>query len=688
MMRRLIQPNTLAQYCWRSGRLCSTVVWRCGIRTDFGINTKIKYNDPCTWPKHWTEVEIERLLYRNLTLPAAAPNYHSLATLLRADDLKSLTIVLQAYVKDRPPLEVDLEQYLRRHLNNVVDSAAMALQERMKHLDVVVKALSEPHERQKHLVVSVSSPRGTGKTQFIKWFVSTSRVNAVKYGRVIVRCCDKGSHEGKSQSLWFDRVMKCATSCASTASMINTIDEGLCELVRIHVESVTGTLQDASNYRDPQAAYATWISETARHFEIPSDTMDVDPLIILDTCELLSEHDHHSLVHQLTGKPCTLLEAFCMAVPAPYGIFVSGCNATIDTTDTTYLAKANITNVGVLPPLSKNGYVKALTESWNAVVQPIAIDLVFHLTNGLPRLLRLALMKQYQNVSSITDGGANMRHCFEVYRDMASAQYPVQPMWFPQVYSCWLTSSTKAKVNHGSDAIVVNPAWRDPTRALTYDEATTQSIGALLPDSGRFTMPPITFGDAAIMKNDAPILPSQLHPFLDAEVVAHFGKYSISDRERLFDKSFLYAVYARYLLTYWENSDDPWVSLAKVFQGAVKPEHVPVLERYEVNLSSGVKTDNITDAVKNAITYTAGNAYIWCRDKAQEYGGVPAVPLLLRLCARPFGQGGAIKPPLILLVVHEECRDAHNDETQIVHVQADAMSSICWLYSPTSSDSS
>ncbi|CUG93690.1 Bodo-specific multi-copy gene family, putative [Bodo saltans] len=122
-------------------------------------------------------------------------------------------------------------------------------------------------------------------------------------------------------------------------------DAGLCELIRMHVVSITGYPQDPSHYCDPQTAYSTWMSETASYFQIPVG-MQCDPLIFLDTCEVLAQHDHKYRVHKSSGKPYTLLEAFCIAVPSPHGIFVAGTNFSLPVTDPMYVTMANMTNIG------------------------------------------------------------------------------------------------------------------------------------------------------------------------------------------------------------------------------------------------------------------------------------------------------------------------------------------------------
>ncbi|CUG85291.1 Bodo-specific multi-copy gene family, putative, partial [Bodo saltans] len=302
MMRRLAlckaSHQLAVQPALHFSRHSASLALCCAVRAQHCA--AVRHDDSTTWPEHWTAVDIEGLLRGNLATSRLAPNYGSLATLHRLGDRKSLNLLLREYVRPAAPQEVDLEKFLATHVNNVIDSAAMPLQERNSALDAMSRALSPAIGSELRNIAFCSSPRGSGKTQFLKHFVFTKRAEAMKCGRVIVRCCDKTAHETKDKSRpsWIAQVLQAQHSLTA-----NSIDDGLCELIRTHVECVTGTQQTSSNYRDPHTAYATWMSETARHFNIPKDKSNVDPLIILDTCEILSEHDHKSLVHKHSGKP-------------------------------------------------------------------------------------------------------------------------------------------------------------------------------------------------------------------------------------------------------------------------------------------------------------------------------------------------------------------------------------------------
>ncbi|CUG11135.1 Bodo-specific multi-copy gene family, putative [Bodo saltans] len=591
--------------------------------------------DPKTWPQDWTAADIKNA-YEGLF--TKQPNYESLALLLKSGDYNTLAVLLKVHcetpVKDR----YDVVKYLNEYIDNNEEPADMKLQERDDVLAKLESALSTQPGSEKRNVAFSYSQRGSGKTQFLKYFVATRRKEALQYGRVIVRCCAKAIYEKNKHSLsemsWYSLVLKDraaqTTSPATVVAAASSSDEGLCELIRTHVFDVTGIRQDPSNYCDPKTAYATWMNETARHFNINSETNDVAPLIVLDTCELLGQELHNTLVHKSsTGKPYTLLEAFCLAVPSPHGIVVVGCNAQIASTDAVLLTKANVTNIGPLPPLSMEGYKKALDESWNSKIDPQVREPIFHWAGGLPRLLKIAEKKEPQQNSLASGSFSAFSRCFESYKASAGSLYPLQPTWFSQAYTSLLVSSTKVKVTK-NDVIPINPKWKDATtQPLTYDEAVHNSIGSYIQGKGKstFMVPPITFDDEMLTKLlkvmhkcNAPIMPSQLHPFLDGQVSLHFGKDNATERGRIFEKAFVYAVFARYLLAHWEKKDK-WIPFSTVFEGAIHPKQKVVVQDYEVNLSEGVmELDGIKfyhDAKALFLTYLGGSshhdAYIWCR---------------------------------------------------------------------------
>jgi ABC-type dipeptide/oligopeptide/nickel transport system ATPase subunit len=205
---------------------------------------------------------------------------------------------------------------LALYLNNCIDKATMELQEREDTVQLVHSALLIRPGNGKRLVAACYASRGSGKTQLVRCFLASKRSEAVMCGRVIVRCCEKAHH---SNEKWMQQVQE------------GNVYDGFCELIRTHVLSVTGIAQDPSHYRNPIEVYQTWISETSKHYGIGADRTDVNPLIALDTCEIIASVVDKTRRHATSGKPHTLLESLCLAVPPPHGIFVIGCNATIST---------------------------------------------------------------------------------------------------------------------------------------------------------------------------------------------------------------------------------------------------------------------------------------------------------------------------------------------------------------------
>jgi hypothetical protein len=661
--------------------------------TSSGQHGGVQYHDPTTWPRTWTAADIEQAVRPHLKSKDTSLEYVTLSFALGIGDLETIKAVLAAAVKPPQPKEVNIEEFLTLHLNNLIDKATMKLQERKDALQLLDTALLEFPGSQKRLVVICYSPRGSGKTQLVKWFLATRRSDAMKCGRVIVRCCDKGRRG------WMQQVKD------------GNVDEGLCALILMHVSSVTGRAQDASCYLTPEMAYASWIRETSEYFSIPAGMANVEPLIVLDTCEKLALDNHKTLRHETTKKPYTLLEAFCLAVPSPHRIFAIGCNAMIST-DEVFLTMANVTKIPALAPLTEAGYALAVRKSWKQEVDDDVRIPLYHWAGGLPRLLRLAHKPLFTSDTVTLACGSlcAFERCFDSYQSKAQTLYKVSSERLAHAYACLLASSTKARV---SGTIAVDPQWsKGRIAACTYDEAAMLSIGSYDEATCRFTLPPITLSDQVVSgMRTCPILPSQLHPFLTGDVIKHFGKHSDVERGRLFEKPFMYAVYARYLLVHLGDRKKQWVPLAKVFEGALHPDQIAFVGRYEVNLSGGVvpaKGQAYGDATKHTLTYVGGSAhhdaYVWCR----KAGGGPefAAPLQLRH-GQPKAKSALVRqlgetaPPSnekdgndevenkekreevrqvpFLLSVNPNACDALPEHESIIMVNADAMSSVSWL---------
>lgn len=302
-----------------------------------------KYYDARTWPKTFTGLDIGRLLRPNLARSAVSPNYDTLATLLQLGDTESLGLLLRKHTKPPQLKELTVESYLKHHTSK---PAVLPLREGCA--EGWEKALSLQPGSEKRNIAFCATPRDSDTTELVKQFVYSKRREAMKCGRVIVRCCETESNQ---KAPWMMKVQgERATNQTADAS---SVQEGLCELIRSHVESVTGYPQSLCDYCDPQTAYASWMSETARCFAITEETNHMEPLIILDTCEQLARDKHKYLVHRFSERPYTLLEAFCLAIPSPRSIFVLGNEAKFDTSDPVLLAIANIRNVGTLTTIKK-----------------------------------------------------------------------------------------------------------------------------------------------------------------------------------------------------------------------------------------------------------------------------------------------------------------------------------------------
>lgn len=306
----------------------------------------LKYNDAASWHERSSASDIKLLLQNHLQRSSAPPSYDALAKLLELKDIESINIILREITAPPPPKAIDVDAYLGNAAVPHLDAAAlMTKQEDLGELcKRAERALSVLRGSEKRNIASYSSPQTTRNTQLVKSFVHSKRADAIKCGRVIVRSCKTEADSSWMASVQEERARSLHYTSSPGASERSPIQRGLCELIRSHVESVTDCPQSRSNYAHPQIAYASWISETARCFNIHPEG-NVSPLIILDSCEFLSMHDHNSLVHKHSATPYTLLEAFCLAVPSPHSIFVVGCDAKIDTSDPLMLAIANVREV-------------------------------------------------------------------------------------------------------------------------------------------------------------------------------------------------------------------------------------------------------------------------------------------------------------------------------------------------------
>ncbi|CUG86749.1 Bodo-specific multi-copy gene family, putative, partial [Bodo saltans] len=497
-----------------------------------------------------------------------------------SEELKKIGIPV---IKKPPSLHVNAEEYLCKCLNNRKFPCSMPLQDRDDPSDELTFFLEKDYKgSEKRCIISCFSPRGSGKTQFIKHYFFKFHEEAIKHGRVIVRCCDNALN-----ATW----MQLVKAGEEGKQPLDHATAGLCELIRSHVQSVTGRDQKLSDYDDSDKAYASWIRETNSHFIIPVG-VTMDPLIVLDTCEVLGETDckHHMHKRKRPGTPYTLLEVFCRAIPAPHKIFVIGCNARMQYGDVA-ATLANIDKMQPLQPLSEEAHKNAVV-SWGQGAKGWGIDEavckpIYHWAAGSPRLL-IESHSKFSGTMSFANGSVKaVYRCFGEFQKRASSLYPILPEWLPYGVSCLLTSSTKVKVNNADNCIPINPDWKKFLGVSwgeggTFREAAGRSIGTYVLKDQLFVVPPIIFSDDVMKRlmvekyvngkmervDNALIMPSQLHPYLSSEAAAQLGRSSPTERGNLFEKPFVYAVYARYLLAYWERPDSKWVPLPKVFDGA------------------------------------------------------------------------------------------------------------------------
>ncbi|CUG92570.1 Bodo-specific multi-copy gene family, putative [Bodo saltans] len=212
----------------------------------------VKYYNAATWAAHRSRSNIAFLLRSNHSHPLTDPDYDSLATLLQnTNDIASRNTlnIFRKYVEP-PPFDAS-----DNNLTNPSDSDIKS-RELSTQLDQAVRALTSKPGSEIRNVAFLSTPEGSGGNMWLHF------KEALKYGRVIVRCCDKSAQDRTSQ--WLKLVMADRLSLSSTeapAMDSHLTDAGLCELIRMHVVSITGYPQDPSHYCDPQTAYSTWMSD-------------------------------------------------------------------------------------------------------------------------------------------------------------------------------------------------------------------------------------------------------------------------------------------------------------------------------------------------------------------------------------------------------------------------------------------
>ena len=636
-------------------------------------NKDCNYFDPATWPSNSDAAKIEEMLKPHLLSAASPPNYESFAWLLQKSDFDSISHILRLMVRPPVPNKVDAVAYLDKHLNNNNDPMSMNLVVLDKHITTVRSALEQQKIVDKRFVVWMYSMRGSGKTQFLKWCVHNVFKSRLEHGRVIVRCCDRAS---RRDSEWMKEAVR--------------LDEkkALCSLIWEHLKEVIH--YSGKRFKAVDVAYETWKKTTREFYKIQTED-GMEPIILLDTCEMLRGKIHPTWKHSETFIPYTMLEAFALHIPAPHGCIVVGCNAGITSTSLV-LTQANVTPLDPLPLINTTDRYDEAARSWQATVDTEMKMPLVELSAGVPRILRLASEKHRVSL----DNGAcrAVQDSFTTWRDSVRKRYPFEQQNKDLYFGCLLVSSTKFPFKNKTDEVPL-PESADGY-GKNFEDAVKKSIGALVKDgdSWLFAVPPISAPDMEWHR----IRPSDLHPYLGDEYSKHLGTSGSVDRGVPFEKCFLFALYGRYLLTKWKAKPaDDWVPLVDVLVNAVSPGKQSLLEGIDVNLSEGVKkstSGSFKSAEQLSITWNELNsnahhdAYLWCRKDGEESAmaiqlrhGNPKVISTLQKQLKETRDGAPLRLPL--LVVHQKDQTHLADEKKMVPVNADRMSRVAWLWMMT-----
>jgi hypothetical protein len=613
---------------------------------------------------------------------------------------------------------VDAQKYLDKYLNTK-DPIDMKLVERSHWIARLTRLLSKPTPSlQKRKVICMYSCRGSGKTALLKYVAGKQLREWTAAGRILVRDCREA--EKKEKPNWVEQLLVKRDPASA-----------LCHLVCAHVKEVTGQTIEPKN--DPARAYDLWIRATKNRFDLDdAQSKRLRPIIMLDTCETLALESFPELRRKVkASRYYTALEAFCLEVPAPEAIVVFGCNASIST-DPLTLIVANVIPLSGLLPLSVKGYEEAAAQSWDSTADDEVLIPLHELAGGIPRLLRSA--HERYDVSLAHGAWDAVSTGMEEWREQCQSMYP-HDSDCPRMYSMLLASATKFVVS-GTQEVILPPREElrgPPPAKMSYKEATEASLcgrvqtsGSQLADDSSMTIvvPPILAGDETDFgMRKLPITPSQLHPLLESPRLKL--RTSPDVRGRLFEKPFLYSLYARYLLVLWKNqrssSASGWVPLEEFLAGAVSDAGRENLKGIEVCLKRGVKESPRRGDDKHAkpdtVTWTGGanrsahhDAYLWCRTSGQPSGEFPH-GMALQLShgkekeAREIYRQTFVSPDLrrpLALPLLVVCNDrAARDEAErriknnaikglskeqrralqsrVVFVDASAMSSTAWL---------
>ena len=496
------------------------------------------------------------------------------------------------------PKEIDLD-LLASAVNNHDMPVATPLVDRDTNVVQLTTILSTPVA--KPLLISLFSMRGVGKTQFIKWLLFTLLSPQAKCGRVIVRCCGGMSDR--------DSWKKLAVEYQS--------DAALCALVQQHLTDVCGV---EVSFATVDEAFAAWWTTTKTQFGATDAML---PLIILDTCEILiacnAAPKNHTTPRGGVRRQYNALELLAQSLPRDRRntILAAGCNA-VAGDPYIFATEINVQQMDPLTPLTRKGHLEAVERSWQSKIDMELSGVIHELSGGIPRILRQAHVRGL-NVTLARGAHGALAECMQEFVRASGNMYCHCQEHLRVVYSCFLASATKFPVSREEPVPLPPPSDEEANlpiyvNRITFDHAVVLSIGAYtrhLNDTLRFVVPPVVVGKLFAEKPWAPICAKNLAPVLDVDMQVKVGQGSCVDRGSPFEKTVVYALYARYLLVWWKsNCASDWVPLADVLEGALTLACSKRIKEMglEVNISKGVST--VATAYKDVIKKQP-NKLIW-----------------------------------------------------------------------------
>jgi hypothetical protein len=514
------------------------------------------------------------------------------------------------------PTSVDVGGMMDAQLNNQNSPWDTALFDRVDVISQIKAALILNSASQKPTAVILFAMRGMGKTQVIKRATYDEFQELAKCGRLITVCCSRSESMPWMQSALTDK--------AQVAIVL---------LIKDHLMQYCGMSESDSgmDFKTPREAYAAWEELTANRFQIDATLSGkLSPLIFLDTCEILAGKPAVTKTHS-SGKKYNLLERFCVAIPTNRAVLCVGCNAAIDWHDPVTQTELNVRMMPTLTPISFANH-EAAVKSWHAEIDASVKELIYELSAGVPRMLRLAHIIKV-TVSLAQGASTCLSLALAHYMTVTQTSYniPKNDGDLRLLYACMLCSATRFPVpDVGADVPMPTASHRNGD---TFQYAIALSMGALDARGPWFVVPPLIFGKKQVVtdmmsavKNhtslqNIPDLPTpyDLVPILTDECLASIGRGNATDRGPLFEAVFVRALYARYLLVKWRLKED-WVPLKEVLVEAFHAADAEVVGTFEINLSAGIKdatTYNRADTC--ALSWCKSDrgahhdAYAWCR---------------------------------------------------------------------------